>query len=79
MRIQTNTYAFLKSSPSETIDGVNSKLYSYTKSFSGFVANLTTEEAQKLKGMEGVMSVFPNENKQLHTTKSWDFMGFPNN
>ncbi|KAK7842874.1 subtilisin-like protease sbt4.8, partial [Quercus suber] len=60
-------------------DGVDSKLYSYTKSFSGFVANLTTEEAQKLKGMEGVMSVFPNENKQLHTTKSWDFMGFPNN
>jgi len=25
------------------------------------------------------MSVFPNENKQLHTTRSWDFMGFPNN
>ncbi|XP_050241859.1 cucumisin-like [Quercus robur] len=60
-------------------DGVDSKLYSYTKSFSGFVANLTSEEAQKLKGTEGVMSVFPNENKRLHTTRSWDFMGFPNN
>ncbi|KAL4605088.1 hypothetical protein ACB092_09G003400 [Castanea dentata] len=60
-------------------DGVDSKLHSYTKSFSGFVANLTSEEAQKLKGMEGVMSVFPNENKQLHTTRSWDFMGFPKN
>ena len=23
------------------------------------------------------MSVFPNTKKQLHTTTSWDFMGFP--
>ena len=23
------------------------------------------------------MSVFPNGKKQLHTTRSWDFMGFP--
>ncbi|KAI3793299.1 hypothetical protein L1987_35915 [Smallanthus sonchifolius] len=27
--------------------------------------------------MEGVVSVFPSENKQLHTTRSWDFIGFP--
>ena len=27
--------------------------------------------------MEGVVSVFPNEKKKLHTTRSWDFMGFP--
>ncbi|KAL8241065.1 hypothetical protein R6Q59_014420 [Mikania micrantha] len=27
--------------------------------------------------MEGVVSVFPNRKKQLHTTRSWDFMGFP--
>ncbi len=26
--------------------------------------------------MEGVVSVFPNEMKKLHTTRSWDFMGF---
>jgi hypothetical protein len=25
---------------------------------------------------EGVVSVFPNERKQPHTTRSWDFMGF---
>nr|GEZ01490.1 hypothetical protein [Tanacetum cinerariifolium] len=25
----------------------------------------------------GVVSVFPNQKKQLHTTRSWDFMGFP--
>ncbi|KAF5770954.1 putative cucumisin [Helianthus annuus] len=27
--------------------------------------------------MEGVVSVFPSRKKQLHTTRSWDFMGFP--
>ena len=26
--------------------------------------------------MKGVVSVFPNRNLQLHTTRSWDFMGF---
>lgn len=27
--------------------------------------------------MESVVSVFPNERKKLHTTRSWDFTGFP--
>ena len=27
--------------------------------------------------MEGVVSVFPSQTKKLHTTRSWDFMGFP--
>ncbi|XP_065871253.1 cucumisin-like [Euphorbia lathyris] len=26
--------------------------------------------------MEGVVSIFPSEQKQLHTTRSWNFMGF---
>lgn len=26
--------------------------------------------------MEGLVSVFPNEKKQPHTTRSWDFVGF---
>lgn len=26
--------------------------------------------------MEGVVSVFPNTRLQIHTTRSWDFMGF---
>ena len=26
--------------------------------------------------MDEVVSVFPSEKKQLHTTRSWDFMGF---
>jgi len=28
-------------------------------------------------GMDGVVSVFPSKHKKLHTTRSWDFLGFP--
>ncbi|XP_030451259.2 cucumisin-like isoform X2 [Syzygium oleosum] len=51
-------------------------LHSYKRSFNGFAAMLTEEEVKKMAGLEGVVSVFPNRKKQLHTTKSWDFMGF---
>ncbi|KAF5462854.1 hypothetical protein F2P56_018826 [Juglans regia] len=30
-----------------------------------------------MAGMEGVVSVFPNKQKKLDTTRSWDFLGFP--
>ncbi|CAI9776423.1 unnamed protein product [Fraxinus pennsylvanica] len=52
-------------------------LYSYSKSFNGFVAKMTEEEKKIIASMEGVVSVFPSTKKQLHTTRSWDFMGFP--
>ncbi|GJX66490.1 cucumisin, partial [Tanacetum coccineum] len=54
-----------------------SLLRSYKKSFNGFVAKLTEDEKDQIAQMEGVVSVFPNQKKQLHTTRSWDFMGFP--
>ncbi|XP_057991298.1 cucumisin-like [Hevea brasiliensis] len=54
-------------------------LHSYHRSFNGFVAKLTEEEKQKMAGMKGVVSVFPNQKNKLLTTRSWDFMGFPMN
>ena len=30
-------------------------------------------------GTEGVVSVFPSRTLQLQTTRSWEFMGFPEN
>ncbi|EXC19364.1 hypothetical protein L484_010381 [Morus notabilis] len=57
-------------------DASDSLVHSYHKSFNGFAAKLTMDEVQKLAGMEGVVSVFPSQKKQLHTTRSWDFMGF---
>ncbi|KAJ9557724.1 hypothetical protein OSB04_012338 [Centaurea solstitialis] len=58
-------------------DGAKYMLQRYTKSFHGFSARLTKEEAQKLSGMEGVVSVFPSRKHKLATTSSWDFLGFP--
>ncbi|KAK8350177.1 hypothetical protein E1A91_A06G180400v1 [Gossypium mustelinum] len=71
--------ALLHSSMVQDVFGSESKtvLYSYKKSFNGFVVDLTEEEAQKMAGMKGVVSVFSNEKRKLHTTRSWDFMGFP--
>ncbi|KAK8662515.1 hypothetical protein V6N13_092088 [Hibiscus sabdariffa] len=51
-------------------------LYSYHRSFNGFAAKLTKDEAETLRGKDGVVSVFLGQKKQLHTTRSWDFMGF---
>lgn len=52
-----------------------SYIRSYTRSFNGFVAKLTDIERQRLSNMEGVISVFPSKTLQLHTTRSWDFIG----
>ncbi|KAJ1288111.1 hypothetical protein BS78_02G064900 [Paspalum vaginatum] len=52
-------------------------VYSYTRSMNGFAARLTERERQKLAAMEGVVSVFPSRTYRLQTTRSWDFLGFP--
>ncbi|KAK1400854.1 hypothetical protein POM88_000459 [Heracleum sosnowskyi] len=52
----------------------------YTRSFNGFVVKLSSEEMLQVAGilaMNGVVSVFLNAKKQLHTTRTWEFMGFP--
>ncbi|OMO66692.1 hypothetical protein COLO4_30417 [Corchorus olitorius] len=46
-----------------------------SRSFNGFAANLTNEEAKRLASMKGVVSVFPSTTLQILTTRSWDFMG----
>ncbi|KAI3915341.1 hypothetical protein MKX01_035600 [Papaver californicum] len=54
-------------------------VHSYKRSFNGFSAKLTEKEVQKLSGMEGIVSIFPNRIYQLQTTRSWDFIGLPEN
>ncbi|KAE8665839.1 xylem serine proteinase 1-like isoform X2 [Hibiscus syriacus] len=58
-------------------DAKDSMVYSYTKSFNAFAAKLSKDEAQMLKELDEVVSVFPNRYHKLHATKSWDFIGFP--
>nr|AZL41278.1 cucumisin [Datisca glomerata] len=53
----------------------DSLIYSYRKSFNGFVAKLSDEEAKRISGMDGVISVLPDRVLKLHTTRSWDFVG----
>ncbi|KAI8019154.1 Subtilisin-like protease SBT5.3 [Camellia lanceoleosa] len=52
-----------------------SHLYSYRHGFRGFAAKLTEDQASQLAKMPGVVSVFRNNRRRLHTTHSWDFMG----
>uniref|UniRef100_M1DNL1 Cucumisin n=1 Tax=Solanum tuberosum TaxID=4113 RepID=M1DNL1_SOLTU len=46
-----------------------SLMYSYKRSFNGFVAKLTEEEKNRIANMDAVVSVFPNGRKELHTTR----------
>ncbi|XP_071688708.1 subtilisin-like protease SBT4.14 [Rutidosis leptorrhynchoides] len=59
------------------LDAKESLVYSYTKSFNAFAAKLSDSEARKLSGMDGVQSIIKNQYRKLHTTRSWDFIGFP--
>ncbi|CAI9259710.1 unnamed protein product [Lactuca saligna] len=59
------------------LEAKESHVYSYTKSFNAFAAKLSGSEARELSGMEGVQSVIVNQYRKLHTTRSWDFLGFP--
>ncbi|KAI3887001.1 hypothetical protein MKX03_022794, partial [Papaver bracteatum] len=49
-------------------------VHHYSKSFRGFSAKLTAEQAQQLRESESVISVFESKINQLHTTHSWDFL-----
>ncbi|XP_023738057.1 subtilisin-like serine-protease S [Lactuca sativa] len=50
-------------------------IHHYTKSFRGFSAMLTSDQATRLSENEDVISVFESRMNQLHTTKSWRFLG----
>ncbi|ESW13822.1 hypothetical protein PHAVU_008G229100 [Phaseolus vulgaris] len=49
------------------------------KSFNGFVARLTKEESERMKGMDGVVSVIPDRVHNVQTSRSWNFLNFPEN
>ncbi|KAL0418061.1 UNVERIFIED_CONTAM: Subtilisin-like protease SBT3.18 [Sesamum radiatum] len=50
-------------------------IYSYKHVLSGFAATLNESQATILANTKGVISVFESKTLQLHTTRSWDFMG----
>ncbi|XP_065878455.1 subtilisin-like protease SBT4.3 isoform X2 [Euphorbia lathyris] len=59
-----------------TSNAENLLLRSYNRSFNGFAAMLFDSEAKQLASSKKVVSVIPSGNYQLHTTRSWSFVGF---
>ncbi|CDP06940.1 unnamed protein product [Coffea canephora] len=49
-------------------------IHHYTRSFRGFSAMLTPEQARKLAESDSVTSVFESREYKIHTTQSWDFL-----
>ncbi|XP_051131206.1 subtilisin-like protease SBT3.18 [Andrographis paniculata] len=57
------------------IEAKKAMLYSYKHAFSGFAVLLDANQATVLANSRGVISVFKSTTLDLHTTRSWDFMG----
>ncbi|XP_065854154.1 subtilisin-like protease SBT5.3 [Euphorbia lathyris] len=53
--------------------------YSYTSYINGFAATLEDAELDQLSNHPEVITVFPNELNELHTTRSWEFLGLEKN
>ncbi|KAL2333302.1 hypothetical protein Fmac_014515 [Flemingia macrophylla] len=70
-------YSNMLQEVADSIAETKSVEYHYKRSLGGFVAKLTEEEANRMDKHERVVAVFPNGKKQLQTTRSWDFLGFP--
>eukprot|EP01018_Ginkgo_biloba_P025154 Gb_27580 [translate_table: standard] len=49
--------------------------YSYSRCINGFAAHLEPEHAMAVSKLPGVVSVFANRGRSLHTTRSWKFLG----
>ncbi|OEL38719.1 Subtilisin-like protease SBT4.12 [Dichanthelium oligosanthes] len=52
-------------------------VYHYTRSLHGFAARLTVDEKHRLAGKAGVLSIHEKKVYKLHTTRSWDYLGLP--
>ncbi|XP_050234400.1 subtilisin-like protease SBT1.4 [Mercurialis annua] len=50
-------------------------LYTYSHAVNGFSAHLTPSQASILRGIPGIISVIPDQIRQLHTTHTPHFLG----
>ncbi|XP_043699024.1 subtilisin-like protease SBT5.4 [Telopea speciosissima] len=77
--VTNSHYKFLGSFLGSTQKAKDAIFYSYTNHINGFAATLEEEVAKKIAKHSSVVSVFPNRGRQLHTTRSWDFLGLEKN
>ncbi|KAG6637872.1 subtilisin-like protease SBT5.4 [Carya illinoinensis] len=76
LQLLTNLhYNFLASLIGSTEKAQDAIFYSYTRFINGFAAVLEEEEAEMIAKNPKVLSVFLNQGRKLHTTRSWDFLG----
>ncbi|KAE7999037.1 hypothetical protein FH972_003522 [Carpinus fangiana] len=54
-------------------------LYSYDRAVNGFSVRLTPTQAVQLARVPGVLSVIPDQARQLHTTRTPQFLGLADN
>ncbi|GMN36703.1 hypothetical protein TIFTF001_006212 [Ficus carica] len=73
-RVADSHYEFLASFLGSKEKAKESIFISYKRHINGFAAFLDEEEAAQIAKHPGVVSVFQNKEKKLHTTHSWRFM-----
>ncbi|KAM1010468.1 hypothetical protein ACFX2I_045863 [Malus domestica] len=74
-QVTDNHHEFLGSFLGSDEVAKESMFYSYTRHINGFAATLEEEEAAQIAKHPKVVSVFLNQGRKLHTTRSWDFLG----
>ncbi|KAK2639987.1 hypothetical protein Ddye_027782 [Dipteronia dyeriana] len=76
MECATNSHhEFLASFLGSKDKAKDSIFYSYNKHINGFAARLEEEHAEKIAKHPDTVSIFENKLLQLHTTRSWEFLG----
>ncbi|XP_062154440.1 subtilisin-like protease SBT1.4 [Alnus glutinosa] len=65
--------------PSPHCTATKNILYSYNRAATGFSARLTANQAVQLARVPGVLSVIPDQARQLHTTRTPHFLGLADN
>ncbi|CAI9757173.1 unnamed protein product [Fraxinus pennsylvanica] len=79
VRVTESHYQFLGSFLGSSDKAKDAIFYSYTRHINGFAATIEEKEAIEISKHPEVASVFLNQGRKLHTTRSWDFLGLEDN
>ncbi|KAI9186025.1 hypothetical protein LWI28_013125 [Acer negundo] len=74
-RATDSHHKFLASFVGSKEKAKESIFYSYNKHINGFAARLDEEHAEQMAKHPDIVSIFENKLLQLHTTRSWKFLG----
>ncbi|XP_058733997.1 subtilisin-like protease SBT5.4 [Vicia villosa] len=73
--VTNSHYNFLGSYVGSTEKAKEAIFYSYNRYINGFAAILDEDEAANVAKHPNVVSMFLNKRNELHTTRSWEFLG----